>query len=138
MSCHAANARHDHCGTRVSLLCHSVLHKIEANLVKKKDIAIKKDHADPTIEYRVKRRFKGFMREIPGWMIDSFKLCASQLGSKRQENSRFMRSMSDKRGTRVQSVGEHALSNVAKELATRLGKDLKNYAAKSFRRLAAT
>ena len=34
-------------------------------------------------------------------------------------------------------MGEHALSKTEKELAARLGKDSKNYTAKSFRRSAA-
>ena len=43
-----------------------------------------------------------------------------------------MRNMSDKRGTRIQNMGEHTLSKMAKELAARLGEDSKNYTAKSF------
>ena len=38
----------------------------------------------------------------------------------------------------MQNMGEHALSKMCKELAVRLGKDPKNWTAKSFRRSAAT
>ena len=44
--------------------------------------------------------------------------------------------MNEKRGTRVQKIREHALSKMAKELATLLCEDIKNYSAKSFRRSA--
>ena len=126
-----------HCGTGISLLCHGVLRKIEANLVEKKDVVIKKDYTDTMIGHSTKRRFKGFTHEIPGWIIDLFELYISQLDGKMQENSRFMINMRDKRGTRVQNMGEHTLSKMAKELAARLGTDPKNHTAKSFRRLAA-
>ena len=46
--------------------------------------------------------------------------------------------MNDKRGTRMQNMGEHDLSKMAEELAVRLDKDPKNHSTKSFRRSAAT
>ena len=46
--------------------------------------------------------------------------------------------MSDERGDKAQNMGEHALSKIAKQLATRLGKDPKNYAATFFRRSTST
>ena len=85
-----------------------------------------------------KRRNEGFMHKVPGWMKGTFQLCMSQLDKCRDDNSRFMSNMNDKRRTRTQNMGEHALSKMAKELAVRLGKDPKNYTAKSFRRSAAT
>ena len=71
-----------HCGTGISLLCHGVLRKIEANLVEKKDVVIKKECACTMLGNSTKRRFKGFEHEIPGWIIDSFELCVSQLDGK--------------------------------------------------------
>ena len=71
-------------------------------------------------------------------MKKTLEICISQLDKCRDSNSRFMSNMNDKRGTRIQNMGEYTLSKMAKELAAWLGKDSKNYTAKSFCRSAAT
>ena len=85
-----------------------------------------------------KRRNEGLMCKVPGWMKGTFQLYVSQLDKCRDDNSRLMSNMSDKRGTRMQNMGEHALSKMAKELAALSGKDPKNHTAKYFCRSAAT
>ena len=82
---------------------------MECNLVEKNDVIIKDEHINVMFDHPTKRRFKRFMHENPGWMIGSSKLYISQLDSKMKENSRFMSNMNDKRGARIQNMGEHTL-----------------------------
>ena len=98
-------------------LCCSVLRKIECDLIEKKDAAVKGEHADATLDRLTKRRLKGLTHKIPGRMIGSFEIRVSQLGIEREEKSRLVSNMNDESGTRIQNVGEHALSKMAKELS---------------------
>ena len=46
--------------------------------------------------------------------------------------------MNEKKGARIQRMGEHAVSKMAKDLAKRLGRDPIKFVLPSMRRLAAT
>ena len=122
----------------ICLLCFGVLRKVECNVMQKKDVIVKEDHFDAMFDKPTKRRNEGFVHKVPGWMKGTFQLYMSHLDKCRDENSRLMSNMNDERGTRMQSMGEHALSKMAKELAVRLGKDPKNCADESFHRSADT
>ena len=66
LSCCLTNTRvvdHD-IGT--SLLHHGVLHEMECNLIKKKDVSVKEEHVDKIFDHPTKGRFKGIMRKVPG------------------------------------------------------------------------
>ena len=115
-----------------------VLHKCEYNIIQKKDVIIKEDHIDIMFDKPAKWRNEGFTHKVPGWMKGTLEICISQLDKCRDDNSRFISNMNDKRRTRIQNMAKHTLSKMAKELAARLGEDSKNYTAKSFCWSAAT
>ena len=107
-------------------------------IVQQKDVVSQEKGIDILFLYSTKRRTKGFMYKIPEWLKPDLDLYISQLSEKREANSRFIANYNVKTRTRLQNMGENTSGRVAKDMAIRLGKDPKNYTAKSFRRSACT
>ena len=95
----------------------SVLREYKCNMIQKKDVIIKEDHIDIMLDKPAKRCNQGFICKVPRQMKKTLEICISQLDKCRDSNSRFMSNMNDKRGTRIQNMGEYTLSKMAKELA---------------------
>ena len=107
-------------------------------MIERKDVVSQVKDVDVLFPYPTKRRAKGFMYKIPEWLKQEVDRYISQLSEKREANSRFMVNYNIKAKTRLQNMGENTSGKVAKDMAIRLGKDPKNYTAKSFCRSACT
>ena len=124
--------------TGLSLMCFGLLRKMESLLVQRNDVSIREDHVDMQFSHRTKRSTKVFTFKGYECMKEVFLLCITQLDEKRTEDSRFMKILNEKKGARLQNMGEHAIGRMVKELVKRLGKDPSKFTTKSLRRSSAT
>ena len=105
--------------------------------VENKDVVVHANGAIVDFPCPTKRRIKGFQCFKSQWLVPAFDQHIAQTDAKRIPGDIFLANLNVKNGTRAQIMEGNSLGKMTKELVTRLGKDPKNYAAKSFCRFSA-
>ena len=99
-------------------------------MVQKKDSSEESDSVSVIFPFSTRHRIKGFQFKTLEWLKRSFNQCAAQLDDKMHPERLFLSSLSTKKGTWAQSMGECVPGKIEKILATLLGKDPTKYIEK--------
>ena len=94
------------CKVRISVIHFGLLRQSEILDTQMKDAEIEKEFGRINFSHETKRRKKGFMFKVPGWLADTLAKHVKQIKPGTNKKDRFMRNWNHESCKRVQNMGE--------------------------------